>query len=151
MGQIKIIDGDLLKAEEKCIAHQVNCLGLDKSGVADQIRRKWESASDSYREHCKNRTPKQLLGTNWYVETDDGKVIVNMFGQNTCGWKGRHTDYESLFSCLEDLINTAESDVALPYMFGCYRGGGDWGIVYPKLEELVKAFKFDIILYRRLE
>ena len=45
MGRIQIVNGDLLKAEETYLVHQVNCCGVMGKGLALQIRNKYANIS----------------------------------------------------------------------------------------------------------
>ena len=158
-----IVNGDLLKAQEKLICHQVNCQSVMGSGVALQIKRKYPHIFDKYVEYIKackeqNQSP---LGTVLYAPIDisdgwDGQIICNMFAQDRYGNDGkRHTSYEALKSCLDGISKMAygieqESgtcDIALPFMVGCGLGGGDWNVVYKLIDQMLKGF--DVTLYKR--
>ena len=49
---IKFKKGDILKAEEKVIIHQTNCLGIMGGGLAKQIREQHPKVYKEYKKLC---------------------------------------------------------------------------------------------------
>jgi O-acetyl-ADP-ribose deacetylase (regulator of RNase III) len=152
---IKIVKGDLLKAKENIIAHQVNCMGVMGSGVAKQIRNKYPNVYEEYLEKVDEYTQgedlrKELLGQVQGVVVGEDKIVVNMFGQYKFGNDGKqYTDTEALFKCLLAVRQVAEKNkisVAMPYKIGSYRSGAKWD----EVEELIlKAFDgYEVTLYK---
>lgn len=147
---IKIIQGDLLEAKENIIAHQVNCKGVMGSGVAKQIKQKYNKAFNDYKNLITRRAVEELLGRVQYVPIADKKYIANLFGQYKYGYDGiQYTNIEALSDCLFDLRKEAEKyelSVALPYMIGSDRGGADW----KEVEGLIiDAFEgYEVALYK---
>lgn len=152
---IKIVRGDLLKAPENFICHQVNCVGKMGSGVALQVKKKHELVYENYLNlvgdyNITEDLRHTLLGQVQAVAIDRQKWIVNMFGQNTYGYDGKqYTDTDALFSCFKLIRAQAERmnlSVAMPYLVGCYRGGADWKIVE---DHLLTAFDgYEVTLYK---
>jgi len=156
---IKIVTGDLMKATEDIIGHQVNCRGKMGSGVALQIKKKFYYAYTAYMElvyqHTKDFVGEDLrhtlLGECQIVGlVGNDKWIANLFGQNYYGYDGKtYTSTESLFKAFRELRERAEQSgfsVALPYGIGCYRGGADWNEVESLL---LKAFEgYEVTLYK---
>lgn len=147
---IKIKQGNLVKACEQIIAHQVNCKGVMGSGVARAIRNYFPEAYEEYRKFCekyKDNT-SELLGCNQYITIPKKKkVIVNLFAQDGYGGNRRYTDYEALEFCFRALERKSRMPIAMPYGIGCGRGGGDWdGIVYPMIQNIFKTN--DVFLYK---
>ena len=139
--------GDLLKAKEKIIGHQVNCFGVS-AGLAASIFRKWPYAKKDY-EDCTHRLPaKVLLGMTFFTGTQkDGHIIANLFGQFEPG-----ADYnpQRLEQALEMLGNTARImkwSVALPYGLSCGIAGGDWDEVLAIIERTMEGV--DCVIYQR--
>lgn len=153
MTLIKIVNGDLLDAEENLIIHQVNCMGKMNSGVAKAIREKWSKVYDRYSLMCENYVSLELLGQvqSVLVNKDNRQYVINMFSQHEYGYSGeRYTNYEALYRCLEQVANVARShnfSVALPYNMGCDRGGANWNIVYTMIEEVFKNHTQPIVIY----
>lgn len=140
---IKIVEGNILNANDDLICHQVNCKGVMGAGLAKQIRNKYPIVFEKYRKLCNSQEGK-LLGATQYIETSDGKVIVNMFAQDGYGRDRRHTDYEALEQCLNSIKYTVSDNntalngktVAFPYQIGCGLAGGNWSIVYNMISDI---------------
>jgi len=145
---IRVVNGDLLEAGSPFICHQVNCRGVMGSGVAKAIRDKYPEVYTQYKRFC-SQYKGDLLGRVQYVPTDTGKIVVNLFAQENFGYAGKcYTDYDALRKCLEELRDNiaTSTEIAFPYLMGCYRGGGDWNIVYAMLEDIFAAH--NVVLYR---
>ncbi|WCS68217.1 hypothetical protein Goe21_01070 [Bacillus phage vB_BsuM-Goe21] len=157
-------EGNLLEAEENIIAHQVNCQGVMRSGIALQIAKKHPLILKKYKEICKSTKPENLLGEcqiilvsrkSPFSEEDDlftynsTKYFVNLFSQFGYGNKGRYTRYSYLKECLITLKEFAKPhnlSIALPYKIGCGRGGGDWIKVRKIINDVFDDY--DVTLYK---
>lgn len=149
---IKIVEGNLLDAKEDLILHQVNCKGKMNSGVAKQIREKWNGVYDNYVKLCNNHSSRNLLGYAQFVNVNKEQYVVNLFSQLLYGYDGqRYTNYEALYRALEKVSIKAREfnlSIALPYRIGCDRGGANWNIVYTMIEELFKDVDVTIYKYK---
>ena len=130
--------GDLLKADTYYIAHQVNCCGKMGAGVALQIRKHLlgDRGFNDYRAICRNKSPEKLLGTNQYYPIKNGKMIVNMFGEDIPTDTEIDTDYKALWKCLENLMHSMERerrDASIPGYLGCGLAGGCWDFVFTSI------------------
>lgn len=156
---IKIIEGDLLKATEDVIAHQVNCQGVMGSGVALAIKNKWNIAYLEYmrlfREQDENNSTffnfSVFLGKCQIVRVDNNKYIANLFGQNEYGYAGskQYTNLNALKEALLTLKTTCKDhnkSIALPYKIGSDRGGADWNEVYKMIDEVFSDY--EVTLYK---
>lgn len=146
---IRVVDGDLLEANSPYICHQVNCQGVMGSGVARAIRSKYPEVYYAYKDFSLQHK-ENLLGKVQYAITDTGKVVCNLFAQENFGADGKcYTDYDALRACLEALRDNIDpkDEIAFPYLMGCYRGGGDWNIVYSMMEEIF--VDHNVVLYRK--
>ena len=160
---LKIIDGDIFESGADIIAHQVNCQGVMGSGVARQVREKFPKVYEKYAMLCRlhKATGMPLLGMCLVepvngVRRDQGPYIANLFGQDEYGYDGRcYTDYDKLRESLARLHDIADAlscdygrkaKLAIPYLMGCHRGGGDWEIVSKMIEE--ELTDCDVTLYR---
>lgn len=138
---IRVVDGDLLKASESVIGHQVNCFGVMGSGVARQVKARYPGVYAAYQSLCRER-PEALLGECQLVSIDTAadRYVANLFGQQTYGKApARYTDYEALGKALGQLHGIARErglSVALSYKIGCDRGGGEWGVVLRMIEDI---------------
>ena len=137
---IKHIKCDIFESGADLILHQVNCQGAMNSGVAKQVREKYPNVYVQYKNLCDmhNENKSGLLGKTLVVDTGDN-FIANLFAQEFYGYDGKcYTDYNALKKCLQTANNYLDWDdvVAIPYLMGCYRGGGDWNVVHRMIEEI---------------
>ena len=146
---IKIIDGNLFDSTANIICHQCNCQGVMGSGVAAEVKRRYPNVFEAYRQDYCNG--KLALGHVCFATAKQDQVIANMCAQNTFGYNGgMYTNYDALQRCLEKVKAYAmfEYDVkpviAFPYLMSCYRGGGDWNVVYKMIEDTFKDFDVEI-------
>ena len=153
---IKIINGDILDANEDIICQQVNCQGVMGSGLAKQIRDKYTEVYVAYKQLCSMYKPNEILGFAQIVECNDGKLVCNIAGQLNYGKEKQHTDYEALHNGLDSLFNSVINikkykgkSIAIPYKIGCGLGGGDWDVVYKIIENLVNYYNCDITIYKK--
>lgn len=146
---IKHIKGDIFESGADIILHQVNCQGVMGSGVAKQVREKYPTVYKSYKEFCDMYKPGDLLGIALPEQADESTIIVNIFAQDKFGYDGRcYTNYDALRRGLEtvrDYIINKDDKIAIPYLMGCHRGGGDWTIVSKMIEEIFTDC--DVTLY----
>lgn len=147
MGQIQVVHGDVLKAEETYIVHQVNCCGVMGKGVALQVRYKYPDVYRRYQNYCEEHRTKDLLGRVLLIPTSDGKVICNVFGQEQYGSNRQFTDFAALTRCFEQLekIVPKNEKIAMPYLIGCGNDGGSWEAVYSLIQD--KFQQHEIVLY----
>ena len=148
---VKIVDGDLMKASENIIAHQVNCQGKMASGVAKSIRNNFPEVYEEYMNMYNLNNNKgcpsgELLGTAQIVDCRN-KIVCNIFAQDTYGYDGKnYTDVNSLERGLKELYTFAKENnysAALPFKIGSCRGGADWNEVYKIIEDI---FNDDVLL-----
>lgn len=137
---IKHIKCNIFESGADVILHQVNCQGVMGSGVAKQVKEKYPKAYWTYKMLCDaTRHKDDLLGEVQVVQGDDGVFIANLFAQENYGYDGkRYTDYIALIECFRRICSYPVFDgrtIAIPYLMGCRRGGGDWDIVYRFIEE----------------
>jgi len=144
---VKIVKGNLLQAPVDVIGHQVNCKGVMGAGIAKQLRNMYSGLFKHYKDYLAS-TPHPLGTVSMYYE--QGKPIVaNIYGQDSYGRYGIHTDYRALESALGELANVAyahDMTVALPYGIGCGLAGGDWNTVYKIIESIFT--EVDCYLYK---
>lgn len=146
---IKHIKCDIFESGADIICHQVNCQGAMNSGVAKQVREKYPEVYRQYRRWCEDMNfSKALLGKMQFVNVSDGKMIINLFAQHKYGYDGDcYTDYEALEKTLTIVDAMAhKATIAIPYLMGCHRGGGDWNIVYTMIEKIFKNSENDVLI-----
>lgn len=148
---IKIVNGDITKATEEVIGHQVNCSMAMGSGVARALMEKFPDLKNDYLRFSKRyATPEDRLGKMQIVGTPT-KLIANLFGQLSFGRSKTvvYTDYKALNKSLIDLKDYAklrEFSVCLPYGIGCGLANGDWDVVYPMIDEVFDGY--EVTLYK---
>ena len=153
---IKHIKCDIFKSGADLICHQVNCQGVMGSGIAKQVREKYPNVYKEYKRMCDIYSPKALLGVAKFVGTRgdyDTQFlgIFNLFGQEKFGYDGKcYTDYNALYKCFEKVKESIPTDkkyiIAIPYLMGCHRGGGDWYIVYKMIEEVFSDSESEVLI-----
>ena len=146
---MKHVKGDIFESGADAILHQVNCQGVMGSGIAKQVREKYPTVFEYYRQKCDMHADNRALnlGTAQIVFIDDNHAIGNLFAQERFGYDGKcYTDYDALRQALAFVNqNYAGKTIAIPYLMGCHRGGGDWEIVSKMIEETL--VDCDVTLY----
>lgn len=128
---ITIVDGSILDATEKYIAHQCNCVGIHAAGEAKPIFDKYPYA-DVYR----NREKVDELSTIKIMGNgDDKRFVINMFAQHLPGRPkmpehpvdGLLARQKHFYSCLARIANITDLEsIAFSYGVGCTMSGGNW-------------------------
>lgn len=129
---MNILCGDILSVESGFIFQSVNCQGVMRSGLAEQIRDKWGIVYDSYKNYCQGKQDFELLGQIVTVPVTDKLTVVNCFNQLYYGRDGkRYTDYCAVKNSLELFCKTQKDtqDYNFPFGFGAGLGGGDWNVI----------------------
>lgn len=142
MVEVKI--GNVFDTDAKYICHQVNCKGKMASGVAKEVRERYPDAYWEYMSIWERSVGlgTSLLGQAQFVKIELNRTIVNCFAQDNYGYDGgQYTNIKALKLALSAVAAIAKQDnskVAMPYKIGCVRGGADWSIVEPMIEEIFK-------------
>lgn len=149
---IKHIKCNIFESGADVILHQVNCQGVMGSGVAKQVKELYPQVFSSYKNVCDNtKEKKTMLGTVQCIRIETGKYIANLFAQENYGYDGKcYTDYAALKRCLKAVAEYPLFDdqvIAIPYLMGCHRGGGDWNKVYKMIEEVLGDYDVLICEY----
>lgn len=141
---VEIKTGNVFDTDAKYICHQVNCKGKMASGVAKEVRERYPDVYQEYMNIWKQSTGfnSSLLGHAQFVKVEPNRIIVNCFAQYNYGYDGgQYTNIKALKLALSTVAAIAKQDnskVAMPYKIGCARGGADWSIVEPMIEEIFK-------------
>lgn len=136
---MRVIVGNLLDVTEGVIAHQTNCIGVARVGVALSISTAYPEWEETYKAVCRAYTINNLLGKLHLYQATPTLTIASLFGQRVPSKPSNRrlmTDYEALQRALTMLRDRTPSDVSiyLPYGMGCGYGGGDWDVVQPLIE-----------------
>lgn len=146
---ITIKKGNLLKATENVIAHQVNCHGA-AGGLAAAVFRKYPRAENDYMQLIDRTPAKALLGMAQLTgQQKDGHIICNLFGQF---YPGADYQPDRLEQAMEMLGATARImgwSVALPYKLSCGICGGDWDEVLQIIERTMTGV--NCVIYQKEE
>lgn len=142
-------NGDVLKATENIICHQVNHKGIMGGGLALAIARKYPNCLHEYKAFCEsyNFNYEVLKGLVMAVRIHDNQKIANCFTQDP----NFNTDYEALREAFEEILWFCKNDkttVAIPYNYGCGIANGNWDTVTEILEELSDMYQVDINIYK---
>ena len=147
---IKHIKCDIFKSGADLICHQVNCQGVMGSGIAKQVREKYPWVYAHYKQLCKNFSHKKegLLGLVQGIYIDEKTKILNIYAQLNYGYENKcYTDYRALKIALMYVSSHYHNKtIAIPYLIGCYRAGGDWNIVYKMIEEVFADSDCEILI-----
>lgn len=144
---VTVKKGDLLKAEETIIGHQVNCLGTI-SGLASAVFRKWPYAKNDYLQLIKNVQARSLLGMAHFTgQQRDGHIICNLFGQFEPGAAYNPKKLEQALEQLGNFARLSGHSVALPWKLSCGICGGDWEEVQRIIERTMEDV--ECVIYRR--
>lgn len=145
---ITIIDGNIFDSKANIICHQTNCQGIMGSGIAAEVKARYPHVYESYRRDYENGYLK--LGYVNFTTVEPHRVIANMCGQDNFGYGKQHTNYEALQKCLDRVLAFAIEEydkqpvIAFPYLMSCFRGGGNWDVVYKMIKDTFKDFNVEI-------
>ena len=136
---IKHIKCDIFESGADVICHQVNCQGAMNSGIAKQVRERYPWVYAHYKRLCNTyRSDREkLLGFVQSTFINENTEIINLYTQLNYGYDSAcYTNYNALKVALHYLAATRHKQIiAIPYLMGCCRGGGDWNVVYKMIEE----------------
>lgn len=150
--------GDLLYSDCDILLHQCNCQSTMGTGVAKQIKDRYQAAW--YADLESTMTPEQKFGmyTSANAVNHLGRriEIVNLYGQFNYGRNEKQTSEPHLRSALLTYLADKQSmnqltgkKIGIPFGMGCGNAGGDWEEVMKILEEATKAFNISIYTYKK--
>ena len=152
------VKGDVFDAGYDVVLHQANTRATMGSGIAYSIKNEFPSVYQADKEF-KIPVGRGRLGSFSYATVpkrhapEETFQIFNLYGQDN--WTGASvlTEYDAFSKALHGIftylkntyLNYKEFRVAVPYLIGCDRAGGDWNKVSNLLEEV--SHKFEIPIY----
>lgn len=143
---LPVVAGDILEARKGIVVHQANARGIMGSGLAAGVRRIWPAAWEDYRDtHARRGLP---LGSVVFTPVGEDLWVASVIGQDGYGRTGKHTDYASLRSGLEDVARLARLvalPVLVPWGIGCGLGGGDWAEVQSLVAEALAGTEASVV------
>ena len=155
---LQVVEGDLLKADTRYIAHQCNCVTWKAAHLSRAVFNTFPHA-DVYSPR-KQTAHHDTPGTIKICGGNGNRFVVNMFGQYYPGkprWANSKRDgykaREKYFShCLLHLIQyfsfSDMRSIAFPYGIGCGAAGGNWDEYFNMLKAFANAVKGDVYIYR---
>lgn len=141
--------GDILKATENIICHQVNVDGVMGGGLAKQIASTYPKVLIHYKRLCKSfdYDYEKLRGMYQFIRVSDTQQICNCFTQRP----NFNTDYVAIEKCFKDILHIAKKSnlsIAIPFHYGCGIANGEWEEVITILRNLSGLYDVDISVYR---
>lgn len=145
-----IKDGDLLRATEVVICHQVNPDGIMGGGVALAIATNYPKCEEEYRTFCmENECDYQRMKGGVFIsKIDETRIIANCFTQNP----NFITDYKALEEAFEAIFKYCKKNnltIAIPYKYGCGIASGNWDTVSSIINKISNQYGIDITAYRK--
>ncbi len=141
--------GDILKATENIICHQVNVQGVMGGGLALQIANLYPDCEKEYRSMCLdyNKNYEELKGKAYRYCVNSTQEIANCFTQEP----DFTTDYEAIENCFQTILSyarLANKTIAIPYKYGCGIAYGDWNKVSKIFADSSDEYGVDISIYK---
>jgi O-acetyl-ADP-ribose deacetylase (regulator of RNase III) len=136
---IKLITGNLLKAEAEALVNTVNTVGVMGKGIALQFKQAYPANYEAYRKACSNQEVQP--GKMFVFATDklvNPKYIINFPTKRH--WKGKShmEDIEAGLKALVDVVRKLGiHSIAVPPL-GCGSGGLHWDEVKPRIEAMFR-------------
>lgn len=150
--KLDIVTEFYINTRIKAICHCVNAQGKMGAGVAKDIRDNIPGVYSQYKKYISdnisNDDTSSLLGhANLVQYREEGRYIVNLFGQDRYGRENRMVNYgalsESLISARNQLITlglTKKEFIGFPYKLACNNAGGDWSVVKELIEFVFREY-----------
>lgn len=147
---IEVLHGDLIRSDERVLAHGCNTRGIMGAGIAAQMAETYPLVL-----HTNQRDVKAGLfvpGTAQLVVAKPGRVIFNLATQDDPGPRARLAWVELAFrNMAEKCVHDGIQRVAIPQI-GCGLGGLVWpdveAIIHEALADVrVRGNTLDVICY----
>jgi O-acetyl-ADP-ribose deacetylase (regulator of RNase III) len=146
---LKLIQGDILKADAEALVNTVNCVGVMGRGIALQFRKAFPENFKAYKYACdaEQFNPGQVLVYD-LNRFENPRYIINFPTKKH--WKGgSKIEYieSGLKALLEEVSRYNIRSIAIPPL-GCGLGGLNWGQVRPIIEKAFETLDgVDVLLY----
>lgn len=156
---IPIIEADVTQTDKDIIVQQVNCMGAMGKGLALTLMSRYPNVRTEYmafhkKQMKKAETNRDLLGMVNYVDTYDGKIVANIFGQveyaKSITDKTLYTEEKALLKGIQQVKDKAEAlgfSVAIPTFIGSGLANGDWDSIKPGIEAIFEGSGVDVLFY----
>ena len=146
---IKLIQGDILKADVEALVNTVNCMGVMGRGIALQFSKAFPENSKVYKSTCdkKQLHPGMMLILD-LNRFENPRYVINFPTKRHWKGKSKIEDIESgLKALIEEVCNLNIHSIAIPPL-GCGLGGLNWEIVRPMIENAFETLpNVNVLLY----
>lgn len=120
----------LEKGQFKAFAHGCNCFNSMGAGIARTVRDLFPAA---WAADCETKKgDRNKLGHINYIETPEGRIIINAYTQFHFGGKRKNADYDAIASCFREiaplLAERGIDELSIPRI-GAGLAGGDWNAI----------------------
>lgn len=147
----------LFGIEKGIVCHQVNCQNVMGAGIAKAIADAYPIVKTEYHRRCamyesQAKRTEALYGHYQLVKVDDGLYVANIFSQDKFGngpkrgVKFTNEDYlvKNIRALAERYPNLT---IYVPIGIGCGYGGGNWGTISKRIEEIrgVELFRSEAL------
>ena len=150
------IKGDLidlaLKGKFDVIAHGCNCFNKQKSGIAKQMSKVFDT--DAFELETDYYGDINKLGQLEYEDKGNDLTVVNCYTQYKYGKNHKDgdtnpRDYDAITLCMRKINHLFKGKhIGLPKI-GCGLAGGDWNIVKKIIEHELKDCDVTVVIYKK--
>lgn len=150
-----IVEGNLLSAHTKYIAHQTNCVTNKAAHLSADVFERFPYANIYADREIYDEPGNVIVRGNG----EDQRYVANLLAQFYPG-KPRYPDSKKdgyrarqfyFFSCLKDITLIRDLDsIAFPWGIGCGAAGGDWNFYHALIDKFAEHIKFkgDTFIYK---
>jgi O-acetyl-ADP-ribose deacetylase (regulator of RNase III) len=146
---IRLVEGDILKAEAEAIVNSVNCVGVMGRGIALQFKNAFPDNFKVYAAACKRGEvqPGRMLVYDT-GELTTPRYIINFPTKRHWRGKSRMEDIDSgLIALVEEIRKRGIRTIAIPPL-GSGLGGLNWAEVRPRIEAALTDLPgVDVLVY----
>lgn len=134
--------GNLLHVDKGHVVHGCNAQGAMGSGVALGVKQTWPIVFTHYKYQYNNHG--LILGRAYPVNVNSELTVWNAITQDEFGPNKRHTNYEAVATCFEQINTFLSSNISnIPVnhvhipLIGAVRGGANWEIIREIIEQTI--------------
>lgn len=147
------VDGDLITLAQEgtfdVIVHGCNCFCTQKSGIAPQMVKAFETHQTPLEDTIYKGDINKLGQIDYFIPDDYPNLMVtNAYTQYD--YKGKYNlDYDALVMCLKKINHIFKGKhIGLPKI-GCGLAGGDWNLVKVLIKKCLADCKVTIVNYKK--
>ncbi len=156
--KLQHINGNLLDFPNgiNVISHCANCQGVMSAGIAAQIKKRYPKAYEADKKYhiaSVNLGVGQLGGYS-AADVGDGKIVVNLYGQDGYGTATRQLNYEAIYKSMETVAKNMGQKphssyiIGFPYGMGCGLAGGNWTIIESMINAIFEPTKIPVFVVK---